>query len=184
MFDFEPIITSLESSPVIQPSIFGPDFDESRINLTIKYSKLPTQSSPDLGKVLTNFDSEPKRHLEIAMIVSHSTVNPAASDSTWETYISWMNSEISKIKDLGYTLDESKFRYGFVPLKELWKLRNPQLCLPAPEVNEASPEPMEEEEEALVIKLAQNIESAALEPYVPVPEDSVMEEAPNQIVIS
>ena len=94
-----------------------------------------------------------------------------------------MNYEISKMKDLGYTLDESKFRYGFVPLKELWKLRNSQLCLPAPEVNKASPKPMEEEE-ALVIKLAQNIESAALESYVPEPEDYVMGEAPNQIVIS
>lgn len=59
-----------------------------------------------------------------------------------------MNSEISKLKDLGYTLARSKFHFGFVPLMELWKLRNSQLCLPAPEIKEASLEAMEEEEVA------------------------------------
>lgn len=58
------------------------------------------------------------------MTVSRSFANPVAGDSAWEAYRSWMNSEISKIKDLGYTLVERKFRYGFVPLMELWKLRN------------------------------------------------------------
>lgn len=72
------------------------------------------------------------------MTVSHSSANPVASDSAWEAYISWMNSDISKMKDLGYTLVERKFRSGFMPLMELWKSRNSQLCLLAPEVNEAS----------------------------------------------
>lgn len=43
---------------------------------------------------------------------------------------------------------------------------------------------MEEEEEAPIIELSQNIEFAALEPSVPEPKDSPMEEAPNQIVLS
>lgn len=90
-----------------------------------------------------------------------------------------MNSEISKMEDLGYTLAERKFHFGFVPLMELWKLRNSQLCLPAPEIKEASPEAMEKEEEALKTEIIQHIEPAA-----PEPQDSVMEETPNQIVVS
>lgn len=43
---------------------------------------------------------------------------------------------------------------------------------------------MEEEEEALTTEPAQNIESATIGPSVPEPEDSSMEEAPNQIVVS
>lgn len=73
MFDFEPTITSPESPPIIQSLhllIFGPDFDESKINLTIKYPKVQTPSSPDLGNVLTDFDSESKRCLEIVMTFS------------------------------------------------------------------------------------------------------------------
>jgi hypothetical protein len=142
MFDFEREITSPKSPPIIQPShpsVFGPDFDESRINLTVKYPKIPTQSSPDLGKVLMDFDSESKRHLAKAMNVSHSSINHVASGLAWEAYRSWMNSEISKMKDLGYTLAKIKFHYGCVPLMELWKLRNSQLCLLTPEIKEASP---------------------------------------------
>ena len=41
----------------------------------------------------------------------------------------------------------------------------------------------EEKEEALVTELTQNIESAALEPSVPEPEDSAMEESPSQIFV-
>lgn len=85
------------------------------------------------------FNSEFKKRLEKAMTVSHSSANPAASNSTWETYRRWMNYEVSKMKDLGYTLGENKFRYGFVTLMELWKLRNSQLCLPALEVKKVSP---------------------------------------------
>lgn len=135
MFYFEPEITSPELSPIIlpsHPSVFGPDFDESIINLTIKYPKIQTSSSPDLGKILMEFDSESNKHLEKAMTVSHSSTNLATNDSTWEAYKSWMSSEVSKMKDLGYTLVERKFHYGFIPLMELWKLRNSQLCLPAP----------------------------------------------------
>lgn len=53
------------------------------------------------------------------MIVSRSSTNPAASDSAWEAYRSWMNSKISKLKDIEYTLAESKFHFGFIPLMEL-----------------------------------------------------------------
>ncbi|XP_050918435.1 proline-rich receptor-like protein kinase PERK9 [Lathyrus oleraceus] len=181
IFNFEPTITSPESSPIIQPShpsVFGPDFNESRINLTIKYPKMPTQSSPDLGKVLNDFYYESKRRLEKAMISSHSSINPSTSDSTWEAYRSWMNSEISKMKDLEYTLAESKCYYEFVPLMELWKLRNSQLCLPAPKIKEASPEATEKEE-APETEIVQHIESAALEPSAHEPQDSAMEKAPN-----
>lgn len=55
-FDFEPENTSLESSPIIQssyPFVYGPDFDESRINLIVKYPKVQKPSSSNLGKVLT-----------------------------------------------------------------------------------------------------------------------------------
>lgn len=84
MFDFELEVTSLESSPIIlpsHPSVFGPDFDESRINLTIKFSKIQTPSSPDLGKIIMEFDSESKKRLEKEMNVSHSSANLATSDS-------------------------------------------------------------------------------------------------------
>ncbi|KAI5383528.1 hypothetical protein KIW84_070782 [Lathyrus oleraceus] len=53
-------------------------------------------------------------------------------------------------------------------------------------INGASPEPMEEEEEeeAPVTELAQNIEFSYPEPSVSEPEDSAMEEALNQIIVS
>lgn len=90
MFDFEP-----ESSPIIlpyHPSVFGPDFDESIINLNIKYPKIQTPSSLDLGKILMEFDSESKKHLEKEMTVGHSSANPAASNSAWGTYRNRINS--------------------------------------------------------------------------------------------
>lgn len=111
------------------------------------------------------------------MTVSRSSSNRAASDK------SWMNSEISKTKDLGYTLAERKFHFGFVPLMKLWKLRIYQLCLPTPEIKEASPEAMEEEEAAPETENVQHIESAP-EPAAPEPQNSVMEETPNQIIVS
>ena len=89
-----------------------------------------------------NFDSESKRRLEKAMNISHSSTNPATSVSAWEAYRSWMNSEISRIKDLAYTLAERKFCYGLVPLLELWKIRNSQVFLLALEIKEASLEAM------------------------------------------
>lgn len=177
MFDFKPEINSPESSPIIQPShlfVFGPNFDESRINLTIQYPKIPTQSSLDLGKVLTDFDFEYKRHLEKAMTDSHSSANLDASYSYREAYRSWINSEISKMKDLGYTLVESKFCFGFVLLMKLWKMRNYQLCLPASEIKEPFLEAMEEEEEALKIEIVQHVE-----PVAPEAQDSTTEEHPN-----
>lgn len=113
------------------------------------------------------------------MIVSPSSANSAASGSAWEAYRSWLSPEVSRMKDIGYTLDEKKFCYGFVPLMGLWKLRSSQLFLPAPEVKEVSPEPMVvEEEEATPIKFA------TPEPSAPEPEDAAMEEAPKKIVVS
>ena len=62
-----------------------------------------------------DFGSEYKRSLEIAMTVTHSSVNPAASDSTWEAYKSWMSSEISKMKDLGILWLKENFVLGSCP---------------------------------------------------------------------
>lgn len=188
MFDFEPEPTSPDhESPLIIvpsfPSLFGPDFDESKINLTVKYPKQPTKSSPNFGKVLRKFESESKSHLHEAMIVSRSSVNPAASDSTWEAYRSQMNSKISKLKDLEYTLAERKFHYRFVPLMELWKLRNSQLCLPAPEIKEPTLQAMEEEA-APKTKFVQYIESASEVDAASELQDCAMEEAATQIVVS
>lgn len=103
-----------------------------------------------------------------AITVSHSSANPAASNSDWVAYRSWMNSKISKLKDLGYTLAERNFRYGFVPLMELWKLRYSQLYLPSPEIKEVTHEAMEEEA-APETEIVQHIEfgpeaNAASEP--------------------
>lgn len=122
LLNFEPKPISPESPPIIlpsHPSVYGPDFDESRINLTVKYPKQPTKSSHNFGKVLRKFEYESKSRLLEAMTLSSSSVNPVASDSTWEAYRSWMNSKIYKLEDIGYTLAESKFRYGLVPLMEL-----------------------------------------------------------------
>lgn len=191
MFDFEPESTSPnhESLLIIVPSppfVYGLDFDESRINLTINYLKQPPKSSPNFGKVLRKFESECKSRLHEAMIVCCSSTNPDASDSAWEAYRSWMNfSQISKLKDIGYTLAERKFRSGSIPLMELWKLRNSQLCLPAQENNEATPEVMEEEAAlaAPKIKIAQHIESAPEADAASEPQDCDMEEATTQIVV-
>lgn len=187
MFNFEPEPISPESPPVIpplNPYVYGPDFGESRINLIVKYPKLPTKSSPPFGKALRKFEYEFISHLHESMIVSHSSANPVVSDSAWEEYRSWMNSNISKLKDLGYTLAERKYCSGFVPLTELWKLRNSQLCLPAPEIKEDSLEAMEEEEDALETKPVQHIESAPEPAATSDPQDCVMEESPTQMIVS
>lgn len=84
-----------------------------------------------------------------------------------------MNSKISKLKDLGYTLVESKFHYGFVPLMELWKLRNSHICLSAPKIKDVSPEAMEEEV-APETEPVQDIESAPEPATTPDPQDCVM----------
>lgn len=47
-----------------------------------------------------------------------------------------LNPKFSKLKNLGYKVYERNFYYGIVPLMEIWKLRNSQSCLPAPEVKE------------------------------------------------
>lgn len=74
------------------------------------------------------------------MTTSRSLADPAESDSTWEHYKSWINSIISKLKKFGYNLSERNLCYGFVPLMEIWKLRNAPLCLSTPEFKEVVPE--------------------------------------------
>lgn len=148
---------------------------------------MQTPSSPDLGKILMEFDSRSNKRLEKATTVSHSSANPVASNSSWEAYRSWMNFEVSRMKDIGYTIAENKFCTGFVPLMGLWKLRNSQLCLPTPEVKEVSPKLMvvAEEETTPITEPAHHIEeSVAPKPSAPEPKDAEMEEAPNQIVVS
>lgn len=94
-----------------------------------------------------------------------------------------MNSKISKLKDLGCTFAESKFCSGFMPLMELWKLRNSELCLAVPKIKEASLEAMEEEV-APETEPVQHIESASKPAATFDPQDSIMEEAPTQMVVS
>lgn len=84
---------------------------------------------------------------------------------------------------MGILLLEKKFRYGFVSLMELWKLRNSQLCVPAPEIKEATPEVMEEEV-APEIEIVQHIESALEADDAFDPQDYAMEEDVSQIVVS
>ena len=61
-----------------------------------------------------------------------------------EAYRRLINSKISKQNNFGYKVYERKFRYGFIPLMEIWNLWNSQLCLPAPEVKEVIQEVVEE----------------------------------------
>lgn len=88
MLNFEPEPTSpdVESPSIIVssfPFVYGPDFDESRINLTINYPK-PPKSFPIIGKILRKFESESKSRLHKAMTISRSSANPTVSGSAWE----------------------------------------------------------------------------------------------------
>lgn len=94
-----------------------------------------------------------------------------------------MNSKISKPKDHGYTFAKIIFHSGFVLLMEIWKLRNSQLYLPAPEIKEATPEVMEEEA-APETKIVQHIESALEVDAAYEPQDCAMEEVATQIIVS
>lgn len=86
-----------------------------------------------------------------------------------EAYRRWSNSKISKIKIFGYKVSEINFCSGFVPLIEIWKLRNSRLCLPALEIKEFIQEVGEE--------VVQDAEVDYGHQYW------VMEEAASQIVI-
>lgn len=66
----------------------------------------------------------------------------------------------------------------------LWKLRNSQLYLPALEINEASPGAMEKKEVTPKTEIVQHIESAPEPTTASDPQDSIMEEAPTQMVVS
>lgn len=58
-FELEPVISDLESSPITIPSfpsIFIPDLDETKIDVTVSYPK-PPKPSPKIGKILRKFES-------------------------------------------------------------------------------------------------------------------------------
>lgn len=85
MFNYEPepFLSDPESPFIIipsNPSVFGPDFDETKIDLTISYPK-PPKPSPNIGKILKKFESESKSHLHEAMSISRSSTNLADNDS-------------------------------------------------------------------------------------------------------
>lgn len=171
-YEHEPVISNPKTPPIIFPSLptlFGPDLDETKIDLTVSFPK-PPKPTPNIGEILRKFESESKSCLHEVMTISRASANPAESDSSWEAYRRWMNYKISNLKNFGYKVSERKFRSGFVPLMEIWKLRNSHLCLPALEVNEVIQEVNEE-----VVRDAE-----ANSEY----QDRVMEETDAQIVIS
>lgn len=88
-----------------------------------------------------------------------------------------MNSKISRLKNFGYKVSERNFLSGFIPLMEIWKLRNSHLCLPAPEVKEVTQKVVEE----VVFQ-----EEVVLQDVVVVSghQDYVKDEAATQIVVS
>lgn len=87
------------------------------------------------------------------------------------------------MNDFGYTLAERKSPYGFVPLMELWKLRNSQLCLPAPEVKETTPE-IVEEEVAPETEVVQHDATLPEADNVSKPLNCAMETVDAQVVVS
>lgn len=105
------------------------------------------------------------------MTTSRSSANPTRSDSAWEAYRRWVNSKISRLKNFGYKVSERNFRSGFIPLMKIWKLRNSQLCLPAPEVKKVTQEMVEE-----VVVQEDEVVSGH--------QDRVMEEVVAQIFVS
>lgn len=120
-FELELVVSNPETPPIIFPSLptlYGPDLDETRIDLTVNFPK-PTRN---IGKILRKFESKSRSRLHEAMPISRSSENPTESDSAWETYIRWINSKISKLKKFRYKVSERNFHYGFVPLMEIWKL--------------------------------------------------------------
>lgn len=180
MFDYKPelVISDPESPPITtpsNPSVFRPDFDETEIDLTVSYPK-PPKPSPNIGKILREFESESRSRLHEAMTISHFSANPAESGSAWEAYRRRINSKISRLKNFGYKVSERNLLSGFIPLMEIWKLRNSQLCLPAPEVKELTPEVMEEVDVQEVVFVQDRV-------VVSGHRDYVMEEATAQMVI-
>lgn len=168
MFNFEPESDISNHFPSL-PTLFSPDLDETKIDITVSYPKPPKPSS-NIGKILRKFESELISCMHEAMTISHSSANPIESDSAWEAYRRWINSKIYKMKNFGYKVSERNFYFGFIPLMEIWKLRNSQLCLPAPEVKEVILEVTEE-----VFQEAE-VDSGH--------QECVMEEAVAQIVVS
>lgn len=128
----------LRYSPHPLLTLYGPDPDPTIIDLSVIIPK-PPKPNPNIGKILNNYESDSRRRLRAAMTTSRSSANPSESDFAWEDYKSWINSKISKLKNLRYKVSERNFCYGFVPLMEIWKLRNAPLCLPAPEIKEVIP---------------------------------------------
>lgn len=90
MFNFErgPVISDPETPQITIPSLptlFDPDINETKINLTVSYPK-PPKPSPNIGKTLRKFESESRSRLHEAMIISRSSGNPTKSDYAWKAY--------------------------------------------------------------------------------------------------
>lgn len=171
-YDLEPEVSDSETPHIIfptLPTLYGLNHDETIIERFIIIPK-PPKPSPNIGKILRKFESESRSRLYEAMAISRSSANSFESDSIWEAYIRWINSKISKLKDFGYDLSGKRIRSGFVPLMELWKLRNAPLYLPAPEIKEVIQEVVQE--------VVQEVEVDFGHP------ECVMEEAAAQEVIS
>lgn len=123
MFNFEPepVVSDLETPPIIFPTLptfYGPDNDETIIDLSVRVPK-PPKPSPNIGKIPRKFKSDSRSRLHEAMTTSHSSANPDERDFAWEAYRMWINSKVSELKDFGYDLSKRNFHYGFVPLMEL-----------------------------------------------------------------
>lgn len=144
MFNFEPapVVSDSETPKVIfltLPTLYGSDPDQNIIDIFVRIP-IPPKESPNIGKILKNFEPYSRSRLRTAMTTSHSSANPAESDSAWKDYKRWIDSKISKLKNFGYKISERNFRFGFVPLMEISKLRNARLCLPTAAIKEVTPE--------------------------------------------
>lgn len=116
IFNYEPksVISNPKSPLITTPSVFGPDFDESKIDLTVSYPKPPKPSS-NIGKIMRKFESESRSRLHEAMTISCSSANPAKSDFAGETYKRWINSKIFRLNNFGYKVSERNFLLGLFP---------------------------------------------------------------------
>lgn len=82
-FEPEPIVSDLETPSITSPTLltlFGPDLDETKIDLIVSFPK-PPKPSPNFGKILRKFESESRSHLHEAMTISCSSANLDESDS-------------------------------------------------------------------------------------------------------
>lgn len=88
MFNYEPEpkVSDSETPPIIfptLPTLYGPDHDETKIDLFVKILK-PPKPGPNTGKILRKFELDSRSHLHEAMPISYSSINLDESDSAWE----------------------------------------------------------------------------------------------------